>query len=101
MLSLNLHPDHRAGWVEDTFLDKEAAENALNGQYADFTSRDDIMEFVPTYIRPRIGFHEADARISGFSHLFTHLNKKVGTASLRPLVKEFFYSHPVLREHLS
>ena len=58
MLSLNLHADHRAGWVEDTFLDREAAENALNGQYADFTSRDDIMDFVPTYIRPRIGFHE-------------------------------------------
>ena len=94
-------PSYQSSWIEATFVDGEAAEDALCNDRPSFVVRNDIMSLIPRNIR-RCLAHSADlAQIEGFQDLFIYLNDRPGAHELRRLVIAYFRSSPCLRGHLS
>jgi hypothetical protein len=94
-------PSYRPSWTETTFVESDAAEEALCDDRSSFVVRHDIMEVIPGRIRRRITHSGDIAQIEGFRDLFVYLNDRSSPQKLRQLVIAYFRGSPYLRGHLS
>ena len=93
-----------SGWLADTFINIDDAENILCADRSGFL-RTGQMELIPPHIHKCIIHGAATAHIEGFRQLFDHLNMEPTADDLRQLVVDYFnsqrYLQPYLHEHLS
>ena len=89
-----------SGWLGDTFVKSDDAEDSLRADHSGFRRNGHLMELVPRDIQRHIIDDGDNARIEGFRKLFDYLNTDPAANDLRQLIVNYFNDHPYLREHL-
>ena len=87
------------GWLADTFINSDDAEDALCGDRSAFLQSVQ-MKLIPRHIERCIVHIGDNAQIEGFRKLFEYLNAKPEADDLRQLVVNYFNDHPPLQPHL-
>jgi hypothetical protein len=89
-----------SGWLVDTFVNIDDAEDSLCADHSDFRRNGRMMELVPRDIQRHIIYDGDNAHIEGFRMLFNYLNTEPAASDLRQLVVNYFNDHPYLQGHL-
>jgi len=88
-----------SGWLADTFINSDGAEDALCRDRSAFLQSVQ-MKLIPRHIERHIVHIGDNAQIEGFRILFEHLDANPAADDLRQLVVNYFNDHPPLQPHL-